>query len=389
MDFEEDHFELPDDVISKDDALSYVCENEWENVEEVFRDLEREEWLKTSKTCLELLSVISQKDRAHMRGGIKKWLRKKQNDGDDVTEEQLFAIAADVCGFVEELANSSNNSKFLRAVGLDAYARMHRLTAAHGILVSANSCGLDDLQWAKDLLAITRAFCDFLSEISDPGQEPFVQFRIRGPIEVFNKYLRAAPAQLLVHWRDQDGDVSFGRSPDPELPNLSSFIANWIAEYLTKTYPYVSLGVCAECGRFFSRERRDKTFCSKTCQNRVAYKRKKLLESNALTPVNVAPDDACDIAKGLWLHHPRFGIGLVEAVGGRAGGPVRSLPGSTQDAQVVQYRSMLSRMTVLQVRFLHGARLLRFADLFEGQKKEEQLPQFYEVKSEETLAELL
>ena len=46
-------------------------------------------------------------------------------------------------------------------------------------------------------------------------------------------------------------------------------------------------------------------------------------------------------------------------------------------------------MTVLQVRFLHGARVLRFTDLFEGQKKEEQLPQFYEVKSEETLAELL
>ena len=44
---------------------------------------------------------------------------------------------------------------------------------------------------------------------------------------------------------------------------------------------------------------------------------------------------------------------------------------------------------MLQVRFLHGVRALKYSDLFEGEKKEEQVPTFYEVKSEETLAELL
>ena len=112
-----------------------------------------------------------------------------------------------------------------------------------------------------------------------------------------------------------DRQTRFNRCPNPEYPNLSSFIANWISDYLKNYYPLVDLGVCAECGRFFERERRDKTFCSKTCQNRVAYKRKKIFESDAFAPVNVAPDDACEIEAGLWLHHPRYGIGLIEFVG--------------------------------------------------------------------------
>jgi hypothetical protein len=246
------------------------------------------------------------------------------------------------------------------------------------------------LSWAKDLLIVSRAFRDFLSAVSDTDlQEPYLRLRISEPIKIFNRYLRETPAQLLVYWHQRDKQLAFGRCPDPEFSDLSSFLANWISDYLKNHYAHLSLGVCAECGKFFVRERRDKTFCSKTCQNRVAYKRKKILESGALAQVNITPDDAFEIAAGLWMHHPRFGIGLVEGVSS-ANKPRLALSKTVATTiDEIRYRSMLSRKVVVQVRFLHGVRSMSYTDLFEGSKKEEQLPTFYEVKSEETLAELL
>ena len=55
----------------------------------------------------------------------------------------------------------------------------------------------------------------------------------------------------------------------------------------------------------------------------------------------------------------------------------------------IRYRSMLSRRINVKVRFLHGIRVLGYSDIFEGQKREDQLPTFYRVKSEETLVRLL
>lgn len=388
---EYDYGDLHDDCVSKDDVVDYAIENHWDEVEEFFRDTQRQEWLAESRPCLSLLSTVSQTDRAHMRSGIKKWFRKKASNQDDITDEQLFAIASDVSAFIEELSNSVPNSKFLNSSSLDSYQRVHKPTAALRILVSAGRCALgDDIKWANHLLTVTRAFRDFLSETSDADiNEPYVDLRIRGPIEIFNSYVRKAPAHLLVHWRDNDGKISFARSPQPETSDLASFAANWICDYLTNHYPYVGLAACAECGKFFLRERRDKTFCSKTCQNRVAYKRKKLLDSDALAPVTIEPENAHEISRGLCVHHPRFGIGIVEALSSSPAKQVSLLPRSATDAETVRYKAMLSRQIAVQVRFLHGARILRYSDLFEGQKKEDQLPTFYEVKSEETLAELL
>lgn len=387
----DDYGDLHDECVSRDEVVSYVIENHWDEVEEFFRDSQTAEWLAESKPCLGLLSTVSQRDRAHMRSGIKKWFRKKPTNKDEITDEQLFAIASDVSAFIEELSNSTPGPKSLSFSGLDSYQRIHKPTAARSILASASRCALgDDLEWANHLIVVTRAFRDFLSETGEADiTEAYLPLRIRGPIEVFNSYVRKAPAHLLVHWRDTDGSISFARSPQPETSDLASFAANWISDYLANHYPNVGLGVCAECGKFFLRERRDKTFCSKTCQNRVAYKRKKLLESDALAPITIEPENAHEISRGLCVHHPRFGIGIVEALSSSVAKQVPLLPKSTTDVETVRHKAMLSRQIAVQVRFLHGPRILRYSDLFEGEKKEDQLPTFYEVKSEETLAELL
>ena len=275
-------------------------------------------------------------------------------------------------------------------LGNDGYHGAHAPTAARCITVASRGCNLGgDFSWAKDLLVLTRAFRDFLSALADSDLPSVV--RVREAVRVFNEYLGQSPSELLVFWQRGDKQIRFGRCPRPESPSLSSFIAAWIADYLENHLAHVSFGVCGECGRFFARERRDRAFCSKTCQNRVAYKRKKILESNALMQVNIPPDDACDIAAGLWMHHPRYGIGLVESVTTSGGGAMLAslseVPRRPEDA--VRYRSMLSRRVAVHARFLHGVRTLGYADLFEGQKREDQLPTFYELKSGETLAELL
>ena len=53
--------------------------------------------------------------------------------------------------------------------------------------------------------------------------------------------------------------------------------------------------------------------CSKTCQNRVAYKRKKIFVAGVLREVDVK-DAPNELRVGLCLNHPRFGLGVVESV---------------------------------------------------------------------------
>jgi hypothetical protein len=386
-----DYDSIHDECVRMDEAVSYTLQNHWDEVKDALGEENSQKWLLQSKPCLDLLSIVSQRDRAHMRGAIKKWLRKKQSDGDDLSEEKLFSIAADVSAFLEQLPPTIASFPAFNNIAPNGYHQMQEPTAARCIALSARACILgDELTWARDLLIVSRAFRDFLSAISDSDlHEPFLSLRIKEPIQVFNEYLRKTPAQILVYWRDGEKELRFGRSPDPEVADLSSYASEWICDYLKNHYSRLGLGVCSECGKFFARERRDKTFCSKTCQNRIAYQRKKIFESDALAQVNIAPDDACDIAPGLWMHHPRFGIGLIESVSS-ASKPALSLPGKMRrNIDEVRYRSMLSRKAIVQVRFLHGVRTMGYSDLFESQKTEDQLPTFYQVKSEETLAELL
>jgi hypothetical protein len=389
---DKDYFDPHENCVSVDDALQHALENHWGEVEEAIGDYHAQGWLLKSRSCLELLSVVSRRDRAHMSGALKKWLRKKQNGGADPSEEQLFSIAADVAAFLEELSITTPLPPVIHDIDLHGYQGTHAPTTERCIAFSAEKYRLaDDLSWAKDLLLVTRAFRDFLSAISDTDlQQPYLRLRIQEPIQTINSYVHKTPSQLLIYWQEADKNLVFGRCPETESSDLSSYIANWICDYLTNYHSYVGLGVCAECGKVFVRERRDKSFCSKTCQNRVAYKRKKLLDSDALSKVDFAPDDACDIVPGLWIYHPRYGIGLIESTSSE-GKPIATqlVKIAVNKDSVARHRSMLSRKIILQAHFSHGVRIFGYSDLFEAQKREEQLPTFYEVKSEETLAELL
>jgi hypothetical protein len=394
MDYEHDDpfGGLHDDCVPTEDVVSYVLEHHLEEIEEALAESRAEEWVSESKPCLELLSIVSQNDQAQLRAALRRRLRKNPSDEAGVTEDQLFAIAGDVSAYLEQLPHAHPAVTALQKMGPDSYQRYNAPTAAGCVAFSASACTLEgDFSWAKDLLTVTRAFRDFLAVVADANlQEPFLRLHLRGPIELFNNYLHKSQAQSLVYWQGADKQLRFARCPDPQSSDLSSFLANWISEYLKDQFSYVSLGACMECGKFFARERRDKTFCSKTCQNRVAYKRKKILDSGALAAITVLPDNACDISVGIWMHHPRYGIGLIESVSSDSR-PMAGLLAkfSSNPDSLIRYRSMLSRKVLLQVRFLQGIRTLSYTDLFEGQKKEEQLPTFYEVKSEETLAELL
>jgi hypothetical protein len=392
MSFDEvEYGDLHQDCLAKEDALRYVIENEWENAEEIFLEQRGQAWLSRSKPCLNLLSAVSERDRAHLRGGLKRILRRgKAKHEEDVTEEQLFAIASDVCSFLEHLSPSPNSPAFLQRLSGGNYLLGAEPSPGTCIAMTAADCDLGGkLGWAKEVLSVTRAFRDLISVLADPDpREPYSQSQIRQSLALLNSFLTRVPSMLLVHWASPGKTPAFGRCPDPQIADLPAYLAEWVSDYLMNYFPLVGLGVCAECGKFFSRERRDKTFCSKTCQNRVAYRRKKILDSDALEAVHVSPDDAPTISTGWWMHHPRFGIGLIESVSSDHK-PVSGFKDLLKEPQQARYASMLARKILVQVRFLHGIRIMGFSDLFEPQKKEDQLPDFYRVRSEETLAELL
>lgn len=385
-----DFDDLHDECVRQDDAVSYALENHWDEVEDQILSAQDEAWLSDSKPFVEILSAVSQRDRSHLQALIRNRLRGRRDESDKGSDPQLFEIAADVAGLVEQLG-ATTSSRFTAGKVPD-YQRIAKPTPAQCIGSSGTALNLeDDLSWANDLLILTRAFRDFLSAVSDDDpHNSLLTFRVREPIEVFNNYLQRAPQNLLIYWKTSNGEVGFGRSPDPEKNELCSLVANWISDYLTTHSSRVGLGICAECGKLFARERRDRTFCSKTCQNKVAYKRKRIFQNDVLLRVNISPDDACNISGGLWMHHPRFGLGLIESVSCDRE-PLLSLlkAAPAGPSEQARYKSMLSRRIRLEVRFVHGVRRFGYSELFAGQKTEDQVPTFYSVKSEETLADLL
>src|SRR5205823_4815950 len=113
--------------------------------------------------------------------------------------------------------------------------------------------------------------------------------------------------------RGEGRRVHVVREIDAERMPLQTFLAFWMSQYLGTHEPFLDLAVCVECGKFFARQRRDNFYCSKTCQNRVAYKRKKIFVAGVLRKVDVKVDPN-ELRSGLCLNHPRFGLGVVENV---------------------------------------------------------------------------
>src|SRR5579859_4089160 len=240
----------PDGYTADEDVLSSALENHWDEIKEAVEDARGSDWLKDSATCLELLSTVSQRDFTRLRGGLKKYLRRGKNDGDLLTDEHVFAIAADIASFIEKLPLLPPKNGFLNYLGGGKFQARLELTPSRCVAIAASKCNLgEDLAWAKDLLTVTNAFRDILSALSDPDlQEPFLRIHIRESFETLNHFLGRTPALLLVHWPMDGKKLSFGRCPDPEVSDLAAYIAGWISDYLTNYYPRVGIGVCAECG---------------------------------------------------------------------------------------------------------------------------------------------
>jgi len=173
----------------------------------------------------------------------------------------------------------------------------------------------DDLHWVSDLVTLTRAFRDILFARAEPQNKRSLEWELSPHIRVINAALEKGTCPRLVYRGIVGKRHQFDREPDPKTTPLSSVLANWISEYLVVYSDRIDLGACVECGKIFSRQRSDNTYCSKTCQNRVAYKRKKIFETGLLERIEITFKTLAErLQQGVWVYHPRLGLGFVKTV---------------------------------------------------------------------------
>jgi len=358
------------------EAVQYVLENHRDEVEDVIRWTDAQQWLEGSQPWFPIINIVCRHDRESFRDAIRKWVDPSLEGMEGPSQGQLFAIASEVSELLE-----SARSPY------------------------AESCAMDgDLEWAGDLVRITRALRDVLLAIADPrdswtpdvrphtekastaGREDVggkamrlsASWQFDGPVERFNSILQFGVFERLAA-RTDGKVVWFERTFDTGSTSLPVALARWISDYLTRYWQYVRLAVCGECCRLFERERRDNVYCSKTCQNRVAYKRKKIFEAGVLRELKVEPQS---LETGLWLYHPRLGLGVVEEVNflkKRLTKLTKENVGAKDD---INPQSVWTR-----VRFLPAVRTLWFNELFG--KRGESAPAFYQVQDGKRLLELL
>jgi hypothetical protein len=234
---------------------------------------------------------------------------------------------------------------------------------------------------------VTRTFRDILFAISEP-LETFSNGRnLTDALNILNDTMQRSSNNEIAYWQTPEKTIAFGRIPHDQSTSLTSCLTNWFVEYLVNFYPYVNLSVCVECGVFFQRQRKDNVYCGKTCQNRVAYKRKKIFETNALREVSVDPDTTAEIRPGLMFYHHRLGLGVVEEANYIVNKAVDQFDPKTSDSFKAKYFASRAKSIRVKVRFLHGVRTLRHAELFVIPKGEN-LPRFYSMTEPEVVAAL-
>jgi hypothetical protein len=243
------------------------------------------------------------------------------------------------------------------------------------------------MSWAKDLILVTRTFRDILFAIAEPVEPLLDGRKLTDPLNLLNDILQHSSNHRVVYWQAPDKSLNFGRMPDDRATSLSSCLTNWFVEYLVNFYPSINLAVCVECGILFPRQRKDNVYCGKTCQNRVAYKRKKIFDTEALREVSVDPDTTDEIKRGLLFYHHRLGLGVVEEVDYVLNKVVDSFDPKTPDIFKAKYFARRAKSIRVKVRFLHGVRTMRHAELF-ATPKGENLPRFYSVTEPEVVAGL-
>ena len=290
------------DVLA-DEALEYVLENQYADVRREVEERKAEEWALEWSPVLELLNVLSQHDRDRLRLALR---AQATDDAADPTRELgdegwLFRVATDVSRFVERR--------------LDAY--------------SAQCSVGEDISWVGGLIELTRAFRELLLRSHYPEKPSAnegigelierltnsltTKKELEALVESINDAICSGSPRLLRVTSSNNGLATFAVRTDPERAPLRCMVAASIVDYLTTYRAFVDLGVCAECATIFRRGRRDNVYCSKTCQNRVAYKRKKLLETAVLRKMDVDAKSAAQLQRGVWMYHPRFGLGVIES----------------------------------------------------------------------------
>ena len=233
------------------------------------------------------------------------------------------------------------------------------------------------------------------------------------PIFRLNATRRAAGALELRIERPDRKSINFVRKADSGSFPLHAYIAEWFSEYLIEHRSFVDLGVCVECARLFVRERRDNLYCSRTCQNRVAYKRRRIFEAGVLREIASQP---AALQPGICVHHHRLGLGIVEAVrirryidpgknwlgliprfeigeGQTMEQRIEELKGdrrfSVADNAGAQWREVRDPKSLnVTVRFLHTIRDFAYPELFQKGDLTNR-PTFYAIEDARKLAELM
>ena len=388
-DFEPDQYEIPDGYISAGEALQHVQENQWDEVLSLVNDERNETWLRENKPFVDLLSIISRQDKDQLRDLIRLGISAQNAaSADDVSDAHLFSVAGEVCSFLENLSKCypRHGQEFNQVSG--QYWVDRRPDPVDNLVGCLEFCSLEgDLGWSREIVAVTRMCRDFLFAAGDPFDPLFRSQKLGILLKQLNDALQRNSNNRVVYWYAADKGINFGRVPGTRQKSLALCVSDWFSDYLIDFYPSLSLAACMECGIFFERHRRDNVYCSKTCQNRVAYKRKKILETDALSKVQVGPDTAGEIKPGLLFYHSRLGLGIVEAVDFERGAMLDLLPAGATESfkeKLSAYRAKSIRMRVL---FPHGVRNLNYAEIFEV-RKEEALHQFYSVSQREIVAGL-
>jgi hypothetical protein len=391
MSYEEtDRYEdLHSDCVPVDDALEFAVEHYWDEIRALARVAESNDWLKRSKPFVELLSKVSRHDKDQLRDFIKLGITEDRGYASgEISESQMFSVATEVGNFLETLTGVQPIHRPEPKSLFGQYRLQCRPEATSYLLACLDSCPIgDDLGWSRDLILVTRTFRDILFSISEP-LEPLLNGRnLTEALNVLNETIQRSSNSEIAYWQTPEKAIAFGRIPHEQSTSLTSCLTNWFADYLVNFYPDVNLAVCVECGIFFPRQRKDNVYCGKTCQNRVAYKRKKIFETNALREVSVDPDTTAEIRPGLMFYHHRLGLGVVEEVDYAVNKIVDQFDLNTSDSFKVKYFARRAKSIRVKVRFLHGVRTLRHAELF-AVPKGENLPRFYSMTEPEVVAAL-
>jgi hypothetical protein len=307
-----------EDWVRRDEALDYVIENEFDAAKGAVADGAAQDWLNDSAETLELLNIVSSYDREQLRATIRDLLNVETRVNRDASPDEYFPVAAEIAEFLERTRSP--------------YAERYSLA--------------ESVEWVADLVDVTRTIREVLLAMSESREASDLPRKVN--VAVVNPEKGSKPDQLakldeltklltqqyaftglgrhldrinqilqqgVVYRLRREGRKSphVVREIDAERMPLHTFLAFWMSQYLGTHEQYLDLTVCVECGKFFARQRRDNIYCSKTCQNRVAYKRKKIFVAGVLRGVDVksAPDA---LRSGLCLNHPRFGLGVVENV---------------------------------------------------------------------------